>query len=389
MASGSPSCAHWLSWHCGIALPTGREHLRVAAALADLPVTTRAFAAGELSFAKVRALTRIVTADTEGDLVAMAHTATAAQLEAIVRAYRRCATDDREGANARHEQRRVSLRDDDDGSLVISGRVPTEGAPLVKAALELMAEKLSDGLPAGDVPTAAQLLADALVACCEAVLAHGVVARPGTERTMVNVLVNAETITGDDPDGVCQISEGGAIARATVRRFLCDCATMPVIEAVDGKPVALGRTQRTCNRRQRRALLARHRGCLFPSCQHDRFIDVHHVVHWTDGGPTLLPNLLPLCWFHHRLVHEGGFTIEMVEGRHVFRNPEGKIVEEPPIHRATADLRDTYGVPGDTIRARGNGESFDLGLTIDALFGLDLDASAETPIDVMCRAATV
>src|SRR5438067_2164702 len=90
--AGSPSCAHWLSWHCGVSLPTGRDQLRVAHALGSLPRMTAAFAAGELSYAKVRALSRIATTETEMELIKLARTATAAQLELIVRTFRRCAT---------------------------------------------------------------------------------------------------------------------------------------------------------------------------------------------------------------------------------------------------------------------------------------------------------
>jgi len=373
-AWGSFSCAHWLSWHCGVSLVTGREQLRVATALRTLPQMTQAFARGELSYAKVRALTRVASARNEPDLIELAREATAAQLETIVRAFRRCATDELEQTNIRHERRGLDFRDDDDGSLTIRVRIPPDVAPIVESAIEAGVEALREGLPPpspiAEPPTATQLRADAFVALCEAALTHELAARPGTDRTLVKVLVSAETITGDDPDGISQIEGSAALARATVRRLLCDCATIPVIEAVDGTPIAVGQTQRTASRRQRRALLARNDHCEFPRCDHRRYLDIHHVIHWIDGGPTLLTNLIPLCWYHHRLVHECGFTVERVDGELVFSRPDGRKIEGPRALRPTADLGEQYVTDGDVIRARSNSERFDLGLTIDALFGL-------------------
>ncbi len=84
------SCAAWLSWRCQMASGTAREHVRVARALRDLPVIRREFAAARLSYAKVRALTRIATPATEGQLAVMAAPMTGNQLERFARAHRQC-----------------------------------------------------------------------------------------------------------------------------------------------------------------------------------------------------------------------------------------------------------------------------------------------------------
>jgi hypothetical protein len=88
-----PSCAAWLSWKCQIAPGTAREHVRVARALPELPLIRTEFAAARLSYAKVRALTRIADADNEAELAQMAAAMTAGQLERFARAHRRVTED--------------------------------------------------------------------------------------------------------------------------------------------------------------------------------------------------------------------------------------------------------------------------------------------------------
>jgi hypothetical protein len=385
---GARSCADWLSWHCGVSPMTGREYLRVATALASLPKVTAAFGRGELSYAKVRAISRVAKADTEEELVGLARTATAAQLETMIRVLRGCTVSDNDEANRHHEQRRVALRDSDDGGLFVTGYVPPETAPVVRAALEGDCESLRAGLPEGTVLPVAQLRADALAAICESALTDGLAARPGSDRTLITVVASTEATTGADPNGECHIREGGPISRLTVRRLLCDAATVPVIENLDGEAVAVGRTQRTCSRRQRRALLRRSKRCRYPGCQHDRFVQIHHMEEWTDGGKTTLDNLIPLCWFHHRFVHEMGYEVEMRNGDVIVRKPNGEIVEAPAL-RATGGERYRVDVDGDAIRARGNNETYDLGCAIDGLIGLTTRVSAETPASVSAETGIV
>jgi hypothetical protein len=93
------------------------------------------------------------------------------------------------------------------------------------------------------------------------------------------------------------------------------------VEDEAGEPLSIGRKSRSIPPSIRRALKARDDGCRFPGCTHKRFVDGHHIEHWADGGDTSLENLVQLCRHHHRLVHEGGFACERLEGgRLVFRD---------------------------------------------------------------------
>jgi hypothetical protein len=126
----------------------------------------------------------------------------------------------------------------------------------------------------------------------------------------------------------------------------------------------------------RRALNSRDRCCRFPGCTQRRHLHAHHIDHWAHGGPTELSNLVHLCRFHHRLVHEGGYTLERV-GRDRslrFRRPDGMVVPAvpAPVPGRTHEVerrhrRNGLAIGPDTCRSRWLGDRLDLPLTIDAL----------------------
>jgi hypothetical protein len=136
-AWGLASCAHWLNWRCGIGMNAVREKVRVAHALKQLPQIAASFAMGELSFSKVRAVTRIANPENEKELLDLALHATAAQVEKLVSAYRRVGRlEEREWAVAQHASRELNYYYDDDGSLVIRARLPAEEGAVVLQALD-------------------------------------------------------------------------------------------------------------------------------------------------------------------------------------------------------------------------------------------------------------
>lgn len=160
---GLRSCAHWLNWRCGVSLVAAREHVRVARRLGELPAVHSAFAAGELSYSKVRALTRIANASTEAELVEMARHGTAAHVDRAVRAYRRADAadeDQAEEAERRHQARHLRWRWDEDGSLVIEGRLPPEDGAILLQALDAAQNALADGAEPQDTPAGASVGSD-------------------------------------------------------------------------------------------------------------------------------------------------------------------------------------------------------------------------------------
>jgi len=136
-AWGLRSCAHWLNWRCGIGLNAAREKVRVAHALKALPLISSAYQSGRLSFSKVRALTRVADTVNEVEMLELAQQATAAQVEKLVRAYRRVGRlAEREQAMASHATRALNYYHDEDGSLVIRARLPVEDGAVVLQAID-------------------------------------------------------------------------------------------------------------------------------------------------------------------------------------------------------------------------------------------------------------
>jgi hypothetical protein len=138
----------------------------------------------------------------------------------------------------------------------------------------------------------------------------------------------------------------------------CDGSIVEITDGPRGEPLSVGRKQRTVPIAIKRALWARDGGCAFPGCNHTRFIAAHHVRHWSRGGETSLANTMLLCSAHHRLVHEGGYTIRRDEhDRWYFRRPDGRAI---PAHGYRAeDMRDDVDHASDVSaegRMRGTSE---------------------------------
>ena len=331
----SPSCAHWLSWKCGIDIGAAREKVRVARALEGLPLISAAMARGALSYSKVRAMTRVATPHNEYSLLGIALHSTASQVENTVRLYRRASeTCLLEREAVQQANRSVTWFHDDDGALVMRVRLPAEAGAIVTKALELGADELRRLSPpsggSGDIevsPTRAQLRADVFPMLAETWLSHGFTSLGGGDRQQIVIHVDQETLREADA-GRCEIEDGPSIAAEAARRLSCDASMVRVVEDEHGAPLDVGRKTRTIPPSIRRALEARDAGCRFPGCTHTRFLDGHHIRHWADGGETKLSNLVMLCRFHHRQVHEGRVKVRMLDGGGLrFTGPRGKVLE--------------------------------------------------------------
>lgn len=321
-AGGHRSLAHWLNWRCGMGMNSARETVRVARALPELPLISAAFKVGQLSFSKVRALTRVALPTNEATLLKLARAGTASHLERICRGYRRAHS--LKTANAVHEGRKLSCYFTADGGLVIRGLLPPE----VGAAFMQALDKAKDSDADGD--EAAANRADALGRIAESFLAHGDQPQKGGERHVVNVVVNPETLrdsaNAENTQHAC-LSDGDAcLSTETARRLACDASLVAVYESAEGEPLSIGRKTRVIPPAMLRALRRRDKGCRFPGCTHDQYVDAHHIQHWANGGETSLENLALLCRRHHRLIHEGGFVLLKVDSKLEFCSPNGKII---------------------------------------------------------------
>ena len=402
------SCAHWLAANCGMTIGAARERVRVARRLAGLPEVELAFSVGELSFSKVRAITRVATPENESLLLALAERSSASHLEQLISRYQPVdelvpgETDAVEAGSADggaadvtsaepgteegaatavdEEARREHARElfwfqDEDGMWVIHGRLPPEQGQLVvkalqeerqdewkekqKARLRAAAQRIArrhreaglavagDDEGAGEVGGAAtvvpfavemeraeekisaetfsqfmnQVRADAFTGMAEHFLATaGDYSRlqglTGAERCQVVLHVDINTLR-EQRAGVCCV-HGKAhfedkpwLTPRTARRLACDASLVTVLEDGSGQVLNVGRRSRIVPAHIRRALQERDGVCRYPGCHESRYVDAHHIRHWSEGGETSLDNLVTLCRFHHRQLHRGCFEMRL------------------------------------------------------------------------------
>ena len=269
---GAMSCAHWLTWRIGLDRGAAREKVRVARALGALPRIDAAFAAGRLSYAQVRAITRVANAENEERLLEVALAATGAQLERICRGLRLATRSESEAAQERYVRARVL------------------GSGLVKLEVVVTADEST-------------LIIDAI------------------ERVR-------ETLTTAPP---------APVSAETLRRVCCDRGIVAAAVDAQGAVLDVGRRTRAIPSAIRRALWVRDQGCRFPGCMKQRYVHGHHSQHWLHGGATSLGNLVLLCAWHHRLLHEAGFSATLRgDGELEVRTPAGELL---PAHPALATDR--------------------------------------------------
>jgi hypothetical protein len=376
---GINSCAHWLAWQCGMSPVTAREHVRVARALRGLPRIAAAFDAGRLSYAKVRALTRIAAPDCEAALLEFALSATASQTERFCRAWRRVDDDagDPEGKPELGES--FEYWRDDEGYLTVKIRMRPEAGDPFLARIDSLAEREArreraqnrKALAGHEHIRAAGGTVDRAVAqrclddraaglarertAARRIAALGSLAearvsmdrRPGDPpRREVVVHVDAAVLADDAAAGRAHYEGGGAITGTQARRMLCEATVVVMLER-GREPLAVGRRKRRATKGQRRALLRRDGGCARPGCPETRLerLHAHHMRHWLFGGRTDLANLVLLCDTDHGLVHDHDLILSRQGGRLIVLTPDGRHIW------GTADAAFRTGLAGvDTPR---------------------------------------
>ena len=388
-AHGFRSCAHWLAWRVRLNLGAAREHVRVARALGSMHRLADALARGELSYSTVRALTRVATPETEEQLLAVGRAGTACHVERIVRGWRRVdrIAESRETAQ-RHKARGVQVYEDEDGMVVIRGRLTPEAGAVLRQALDAARETLyqrahgtetagnPEDVPAG-TPSMAQEQADALVLLAETALHRGIDPGAPGNRYQVVVHVDAEVLADVDAPGQSVLEGGTHVPAETSRRLACDASRVVMRHDADGRIEEVGARTRTIPPAIRRALHHRDHGCRFPGCGLP-FGQGHHLRHWAQGGPTTLSNLAMLCRRHHRAVHEDGYQVERLpDGELRFRRPDGRLLPDVPAPSTVPDdpvlaLRARNEAAGLHLHARTTcpgwlGEPLDVGWAIDVL----------------------
>src|SRR6056297_1211769 len=348
---GLRSCAHWLNWKCSIGLGAAREKVRVAHALANLQKISDEFRQGRISFSKVRAMTRVATPVNEVELLNIARYGTASHVERLVSQYRKVKRIEAlEAENQRHRLRELSWHVDDDGSYVFKARLtPEQGERVVKAIETAMDEEFEErkdvSAETSEGPATkpesepvAQRRADALERLADAFFGKstgaGSSAATGGDRCTIHLHTAPETLSADGETAEAELdvsisTSGARVSAETSRRLACDCGVVHWQEDEHGTTLNVGRKTRSIPPAIRRALKRRDQGCRFPGCSAHKYVDAHHIEHWTDGGETKMENLVLLCRHHHRLVHEGGYGVRMTaKGTPKFTDPTGRTIPQ-------------------------------------------------------------
>lgn len=318
---GLSSCAEWLAWRCDLSMTTAREKVRVAHALKDLPAMSKAFSFGELSYAKVRELTRVANRDNEEPLVEFALRHTAITVAERCRELRCGRADSLDIASRAWANRGLRIRRDHHRNMVVmTVELPLDTGELVEKALDKARDDEALEVPDLADTSWSTRQADAFINLVTGYLSGE--AGSNNDTHLVTIHVDQSALAGD----------GGraAVPLESVKRLCCDGHAVAVTETEDGEPLSIGRKSRLIPKAIERAVRARDKDtCTFPGCRNHRFLQCHHVEHWSNGGETTLDNLLLLCTRHHTLVHEGGFSIAKdFQDNWYFRRPDGIAVPE-------------------------------------------------------------
>ncbi|WP_328848406.1 HNH endonuclease signature motif containing protein [Micromonospora zamorensis] len=333
VAQGASSTAVWLRERLRLTVPAARRLVDLAAALdTGNPGIRQALADGHITLDQARVI---------ADTVTTVHTSAGAQAADkavgvlvdwagqfdptllrklstrildhvapdIADAAARAALD-AEAARATRD-RHLTISEQTDGRLRLTGTLDVEAAALLRAAIDPLSA------PAGpdDQRCAGQRRHDALADVCRLALRTGELPDHGGDPAQVVVTTSYDGLTRQLSAGVLDL--GLHLTPETVRRLACDAAILPAVLNSTGQPLDLGRQRRLITGPLRRALVLRDRGCAFPGCDRPpRWCDAHHIHHWADGGPTNLNNAVLLCGHHHRHLHHNDWTVRLGDDNH-------------------------------------------------------------------------
>ncbi len=338
---GATSMVAWLVQRCGVSAATAREWVSAAAKLESLPKISAALARRKLSFDQVKPLVEVAQPETDAELAEQATRWSAKQVREFAIAARNQSDQQASGSYARRFLRF------DDRRRGISAVLPDEQFAVVKRSLLARA-----GLRRRDRTPFDQRAADALHEECKrdtegpggdrggAAAEKGDAPESragGMRRHRPTVVVHADLALLAGGEGSAELDVLGPVSREVARRLACDAKVLVSADGPGGRSLSLGRTRRDPSDAQRMEIRRRDKGCRFPGCSYTEFTDVHHVVHWVDGGRTDLDNLVELCDQHHRSVHEmhwrisGDANVELA-----FGSPTGRVSYSTPSPAFTA-----------------------------------------------------
>ncbi len=308
---GALSTKAWLRHRCRLAPGTANEKVTVARRLADLPATEAAFEEGDISYAHVRVIAkatgdaRPASADRIDPILAdAARQLDPLRLRTAAEHWRHAVEPEvfLEVAEDAFQARRFHISETFEGRHAVDGEFDPEGGATIATAVHAAETTSKD-----DPRSPAQRRADALVAIARSYLDRRVAQTTGGERPHLNVSVDLATLEGRAGAKAATLAwSEQPISGEAARRLACDAGVSRIITDGKSEPLDVGRRTRVVPAPLRRAVIARDQHCVEVGCDRPpEWCDVHHIVHWLDGGPTELSNLELRCHPHHRDEHEG------------------------------------------------------------------------------------
>jgi hypothetical protein len=313
---GATSMTHWLCGRLNVSFGTAKDWVEAAHALEELPATTKAFGDGTVSWDQVKELVRFATPERDEELARDAPGWSVAEVK------RRARNERVLSPQEMHDERYLRMRwDERFGMLKIWAQLPnSDGATVEKALLRIADQERPD--PRADAERAC---ADALVELASIRLGSD----PDVDRATIVVHVDESTLTTGE--GVGHLENGIPLHPDTVRRLGCDGRVQLFVKREDGQALGVGRATRKLPAWLLRHIKDRDTGCRFPGCTHYRWLHAHHIKHWASGGATDADNLVMLCSYHHRLVHDGDWQMKPLDdGSLEFIRPDGRPIEARP-----------------------------------------------------------
>jgi uncharacterized protein DUF222/HNH endonuclease len=334
---GYLTTASWLVARHRLGWTAASKEIRTARSLERMPHTKEALATGELSSSAVQMLVWARQShpaqfhESERALVEAARRLSARHLQHTVSHWRQ-KLDWEQGlkeAERLREQRRLTVSTTILGMVRVDGDLDPETGETMLTALRHCMDADRRRKDPQDQRTPTQRRVDALAEICRGWLDGSDRPLMSGERPHVAVIVDLEALEGR-AGRRAEFEHTGPVHPEVVRRWACDASVSRVITRGGSEPLDVGRRTAVVPSPMRRALIVRDRHCAFPGCDRPPpWCDAHHIDHWADGGITAISNLLLLCRRHHRLVHQpGGFKLELMDGRAVFRRPDGVLLED-------------------------------------------------------------
>ena len=332
----------WVSARYGVSQVTSADWLRVAHLLDDVPVLTEAFWTGTISWDQFKEITRIADPDTDAYWAEQVVGLTVTKIRKL-----RAKPSD---AAVREAQNRRGLWwsfSPDTPEVVFEARMPDEMGVKVINALERKADQQEPDPETGVFDGRETMLVDALAL----IVSESLGSDPDPDRATVVISATYEDVFGSR-EGAARFIDGLPVADSTLDRMLCDSRIQMVIKG-EHSIVGVGRTTRSIPPWLARIVKIRDGGCQFDGCEHTKWLHIHHIQHWSKGGPTDLWNLICLCLFHHQYVHEHGFIVEWgPDGKPIWkRHARGKPWHPTPpvvskdVRQALAAKRQPITVP--------------------------------------------